>query len=250
MMNSPMLFKVCILALSLAAGLQSILGGCTTTASSGRRQETARVRAAEPMDADKTLIGLVRKFANDEGPHGEAAWEQLRRYPRQDSINSLKRIQEAVPEHDTLRVDIAFVFCNLDYKYQFNRQTVVTAFAKRGQHGLGEERLISRLVRRGDSDLLHVLFSAAERSDGALSEGLSDTFAEQILGDPEKFLLKLKSEPLETRRKVYELLDETVMTEDDVRKVKTYLRSVPRDAAIAPVASEMIVSLPIQPPRQ
>jgi len=39
-------------------------------------------------------------------------------------------------------------------------------------------------------------------ADGALSEGLSDTFAEQVLGDPEKFLLRLKSEPLGTRRKV------------------------------------------------
>jgi hypothetical protein len=231
---------------SLTVILVPMLTGCSPAASLSQASNSNQVRETEKAATtmDKPLIDQVRKFARDEGAGGKEAWKELNAHPRQELIGSLTSIQKATPEGDTLGVDIAFVLCHLDHEYQANRQLIVSAFTKSNRHALDEERLLSRLVGRGDKELLPVLFSAVEWSDGALSEGLSDTFAEQIRSDPEKFLLKLKAERPEIRQKVYGLLDETVMSEEEMKKVKEYLASVPKDAAIAPVATEMLKALP------
>lgn len=238
--------KAYILTFRIAVTLAPMLAGCSPAASSRQVPSSHQERETEKaaMVMDKTLIEQVRKFAGDEGFLGTEAWKKITAYPRQELISSLTSIQKDTPEDDPLRIDIAFVFCNLDYEYQANRQIVVSAFTKSKRHALSEEWLINRLIRRGDKELLPILFSAVEQSDGALSEGLSDTFADQIRSEPEKFLLKLKAEPLRIRQKVYELLDETVMSEEDIKKVKKYLASVPKDAAIASVANEMFKALP------
>jgi len=243
--------KVYLLIFQLSVSFVAVLMGCSPATSSSQVSGSNQTRKVEQatVGVDRTLIEQVRKFANDEGAAGQAAWETLNAYPRQELISSLTKIQKATPESDPLRVDIAFVLCNLDYEYQPNRQLIVSAFTKTNRHALGEERLISRLILRGDKELLPVLFSAVEWSDGAVSEGLSDTFAEQLRSDPEKFLLELKSEPLGVRQKVYALMDDSVLSEEDVKKVKKYLAALPRDSGIAPVAKEMLKAL-LAPHRQ
>jgi hypothetical protein len=218
-----------------------MLLGCSSVTSSSQVSGSNQTKKVERASAamDRTLIELVRKFVGDEGAVGQEAWKKLTTYPRQELISSLTNIQKAAPEGDPIRIDIAFVLCPLDYEYQPNRQLIITAFTKTNRHALGEERLLCRLIRRGDQELLPVLFSAAEWSDGALSEGLSDTFAEQLRSDPGKFLLELKTEPFEVRQKVYALLDETALSEEDVKKVREYLAALPRDSAITPIAREM-----------
>ena len=240
-----MLSKACVLIFCLTVLLVPLLTGCSPAVSSSRVYSSTQAREVEKeaMVMDKTLIEQIRQFARDEGALGKEAWGKLNAFPRQELISSLTSIQKATPEGDPLGVDIAFALCNLDHEYQANRQVIVSAFTKPNQHAFSEERLISRLVRRGDKELLPVLFSAVERSDGALSEGLSDTFADQIRSDPESFLLKLKAEQPRIRQKVYELLDETVLSEEDITKAKKYLASVSIDASIAPVAKEMLEAL-------
>lgn len=233
------------LILQLSLILTPIVVGCSPANSSYRPRDAGQtLEAARTVRGmDGKLIRQVREFARDEGPPGKRAWEELNAYPRQELIDSLLRLRGATPEGDPLRTDIAFVLCNFDHDYQANRSAITTAFAKTSPHVFGEERLIIRLVARGDTDLLPVLFSAAGWSDGALSAGLSETFAEQLRSDPERFLLKLKDEPSGTRREVYEVLSGTRLPENDVAEIRKYLKSVREDAAVAPVAREMLATL-------
>ena len=238
-----MFFNACTVVLYLMTALAPMMTGCSPAAVSGRASDAGQARGAESGATEVNLTLLVKRFAGDEGPGGREAWEKLSAYPRMELISSLTRLRTSAPEDDPLRVDIAFVLCNLDYEYKANRQAVVSAFTNTERPDIGEERLITRLIRKGDEDLLTVLFSASGRADGALSEGLADTFAEQVLKDPETFLRKLKSEPLSTRRKVYELLDESVLSEKNLRDVKSYLASVLRDPSVGAAADEMLKAL-------
>ncbi len=96
------------------------------------------------------------------------------------------------------------MLCNLGHEYDLNKQIVMSAFTSKQSQGLAEERLIDRLIRRGDKELLSVLFSAVPKSDGALAEGLAETFAGQIRDDPEHFLTKLSAEPPSAKRNAYQ----------------------------------------------
>lgn len=240
-----MFTRTCLLIFQLAVTAHAGCYSVTSPSQVPDSNQTRMVGQATTTTMDGNVIEQVRKFAGDEGAVGQEAWKGLNAYPRQELISSLTNIQKATPEGDPLRVDIAFVLCNLDYEYRPNRQLIIDAFTKTNRHALGEERLLGRLVGRGDHELLPVLFSAAEWSDGAVSEGLSDTFAEQLRSDPGKFLLELKTEPSELRRKVYALLDETALSKEDVKKVELYVEALPRDSAIAPVAEEMLRALTV-----
>jgi len=62
--------------------------------------------------------------------------------------------------------------------------------------------MLSRLIEHGKKDLLKPLFESATWADGALAEGLSETFARELQNDREQFLKLLSSYPADTRKKV------------------------------------------------
>lgn len=192
---------------------------------------------------EKDLLMQVRLFSEDIGEIGRRAWRKLENYPRHELIKELSRIQGSTSD-ESVRADIAFVFCNLGHEYPKNRAILIFAFKHSLEEGRGPaedyEGLIDRLIRKGDRSLLRNLFAAAPRSDGALSEGLAGTFADQMERSPEQFLAALKSEPRAVRREVYELLSYAMSDNDKIMEV---LRAVPRDSPIAGMAEEMAQEL-------
>jgi hypothetical protein len=62
--------------------------------------------------------------------------------------------------------------------------------------------MLSRLIEHGKKDLLKPLFESATCADGALSEGLGETFARELQNDPEQFLSQPSTYRAETREKV------------------------------------------------
>ena len=188
------------------------------------------------------LRRYVQEFANDEGPIGNDAWNKLNSQPKQQLIDTLLGIRRETPPEDPLFIDASFVLCNLDYEYEANKDVIVLAFRRTGKEALGEERMIDRLIRRGDVKLLSVLFSAVKYSDGALSEGLSDTFATQLREHPVEFLRQLSIQPASERLQVYEIMG-AALSSNDLCKVDEALRSYPKSSEIKSVAQEMLAAL-------
>ena len=227
------------------------LVGCSTDVKPD--QDSGAVRRNNTSEGaksvDEEITKQVENFAGSNGAAAEEAWKRLESYPRQDLINSLVRMQQSLPEQDHHRVLIAFVLCNLDYEYQANRQTIISALTREPSYkdfyADWPTGLVIRLIRRGDNDLLRVLFSSAEWADGAMAEELSGIFVEQMRTDPERFLLELKSEPRRARQEIYGLLlSETTITQDDVKAIKAYLLSVRKDPKMTGIANEMLARLP------
>jgi hypothetical protein len=203
--------KLSTLASLLAAISLLLMGGCSSGATSNEGFKNQSNQAPNKMEE---LRRDVETFARDEGDLGQEAWKRLNGYPKSQLIADLRSIQQNTTKGDSLYVDVAFVLCNLYHEYDPNKQIVVSAFTSKQSRGLAEERLIDRLIRRGDKELLPVLFSAVNKSDGALAEGLAETFAGQIRDDPVSFLIKLSAESPSTRRGIYQILDGALSAED------------------------------------
>ena len=195
---------------------------------------------------DPELTKLIKTFSEDVGENGQAAWQKLQSYPRKDLIDSLLGMRENLPKDSPMQLSVAFVLCNLNYEYQPNVQIIVSALTKvphnQNPHADIAGAMLGRLTHRGDKDLLRVLFAAVPWSDAALSEGLSDTFAEELRSDFKEFLLKLKDEPKETRSKVYRLIDSGSLTAEDIRKLRGQLVSLSGRAPLSQVARELLAS--------
>lgn len=192
--------------------------------------------------SDKDIIDQVHKFATYEDETGRQAWDKIQSYPRQELIDLLLNTQHNLSENDLLRTDIAFTFCNLDYEYQINKQIIVSFFNKSSEYSDYLERPVDRLIRKGDKDLLAILFKSVQRADGSLAEGLANTFAEQMKNAPEDFLSHLKAEPQNIREKVYKLY-EGALSVSDKKKVKDYLSLVTQNSSNAQITREMLQSL-------
>src|SRR5437588_1230845 len=123
---------------------------------------------------DPELTRLIKTFSEDVGENGQAAWQKLQSYPRKDLIDSLLGMRENLPKDSPMQLSVAFVLCNLNYEYQTNVQSIVSALTNVS----AQPELLCR-YRRGDAwsvdtsrrqSLLRVLFGAVPWSDAALSE--------------------------------------------------------------------------------
>ena len=195
---------------------------------------------------DPELTRLIKTFSEDVGENGQAAWQKLQSYPRKDLIDSLLRMRKNLPKDSPMQLSVAFVLCNLNYEYQNNVQIIVSALTNvpHNQNYYADiaAGMLGRLIHRGDKSLLRVLFGAVPWSDAALSEGLSDTFSEELRSDPKEFLIKLRDEPKQTRSRVYILIDSGPLTAVDIKNIRSQLASVPRIDPISQVARELLAS--------
>ena len=208
------------------------------------RQENVTTPRTEGMDPE--LTKLIKTFSEDVGENGQAAWQKLQSYPRKDLIDSLLRMRKNLPKDSPMQLSVAFVLCNLNYEYQNNVQIIVSALTNvpHNQNYYADiaAGMLGRLIHRGDKSLLRVLFGAVPWSDAALSEGLSDTFSEELRSDPKEFLIKLTHEPKRTRSRVYILIDSGPLTAVDIKNIRSQLASVPRIDPISQVARELLAS--------
>jgi hypothetical protein len=232
---NPVQSFVATLLRSIGATLLLACLGCHSSASVDETQKNLHSKTNDNMNA---VITDVQTFAKDEGKSGEEAWARLSAHPRSELIDALRKIQSDT-NNPSLSVDVAFVLCNLDHEYDLNRQMIVSAFTKAKRDAFSEERLIDRLIQRGDKDLLRVLFSAALYSDGALSEALSETFARELSKNTEQFLSHVSAEPSSTRKQIYRLLVGSLSPED-VTRVETAIRPFAGKPAVRKTAEELL----------
>jgi hypothetical protein len=187
---------------------------------------------------DQELLEIVETFSTDLGESGENAWKQLKGYPRQELIDRLSRIRDDANPDDFVKTNIAFLMCNLDHDYESNREIIVSAFNQSPDTAELYEAQIDRLIRRGDKGLLQVLFEIAPQSDGALSDGLAETFAFQIKTDTEGFLAQLRTQPRSTRSQISDFVNSAI-SEEDKSVIRTSLRSIPESSQLANLAKEV-----------
>ncbi|HZE69372.1 MAG TPA: hypothetical protein VE135_07630 [Pyrinomonadaceae bacterium] len=146
--------------------------------------------------ADNELMALVKTFSEDLGENGQEAWRKLGSYPRSDLIHTLLRVRKMRNTAPSIQSSIAFVLCNMDYEYQKNVQIIVSGLPT----GLKDQNyadqsavLLGRLIDRGDTNLLRILFNAVPWSDASLATALGDVFSRQLRDRAEMFLTQLKA---------------------------------------------------------
>jgi len=225
-----------------------VSSACIGTEGSNHRPVTGQDNVASPRTKvmDPELTRLIKTFSEDVGGNGQAAWQRLESYPREDLINSLLNLRNDLPKDSPMRYSIAFVLCNLNYEYQPNVHVIVSALTKvpheQNYDADSAESMLGRLIHRGDKELLRVLFGAVPWSDGALAEGLSDTFSEELRSEPKEFLTRLRNEPKDTRSKTYRLIASGSLTAKDLQNLRGQLAALPRTAPIFQVAQELLAS--------
>ena len=212
-----------------------VVVGCRSNSPSNQGKQAARPLSET---SDQELLQLVETFSTDVGESGENAWTQLQGYPRQELIDRLLRIREDTNQDDFVKTNIAFLMCNIDYDYESNRGIIVSAFNQSPDTAELYEAQIDRLIRRGDKGLLQVLFEIAPQSDGALSDGLAETFAFQIKTDTEGFLTQLRTQPRSTRSQISDFVNSAI-SEEDKSAIRTSLRSIPESSQLANLAKEV-----------
>jgi len=221
---------------------------CATRGEPNQGLVTGQANIASPMtkSMDPELARLIKTFSEDRGENGQAAWEKLQSYPHNHLIDSLLRIREDLTEDSPMQLSVAFVLCNMNYEYSTNVQIIVSALTKiphsMNYYADNAEAMLSRLIHRGDKALLQVLFSAVPWSDGALTEGLSDTFSDELRSDPREFLSQLKKTHEATRLKVYKQIRSGSLTADDVKRLRGQVKSLARTGPISQVAKEILSS--------
>jgi hypothetical protein len=203
-------------------------------------KNVSNARDRQQDKSDQEVLEQVRTFATDEGSLGQEAWVALTRNNRENLVNSLHRLLRSTSLNALDKCSVAFVLCNLDVDYKENSAFVVANFNQSLENASSLERLISRLVDRGDSDLLVPLLAMSVKADGDFSEGLADTFAKQMETQPGRFLTLVKEQPDQIRHRVYDLI---AMGSSDSERIKKYLLAVPKDSQLWPVAKEMLAAI-------
>ena len=216
-----------------------MLSACRSNSTPPANQQSGAPNNKElSATSDAELIDQIEVFSTDVGEPGEAAWRQLEAYPRRELIDRLSLIRDASNQDDFIKTNIAFVLCSLDQEYPVNREIIVSAFNQSPDTAELYVAQIDRLIQRGDIHLLQVLFAIAPRSDGALSEGLADTFAYQIKGNTEGFLAQLGKQPRTIRSQVSDFINSATSDQDKIL-IKSFLKSIPESSPLAGLAKEM-----------
>jgi len=166
---------------------------------------------------------------------------------RRSLVPDIEALRTQAGEDEIFKTELAFVLCFFGHDYENNKNKITEALrASRYDHRFGSieaESMIAELIRRGDLGLLSELFNTVVWSDGALSEGLVDTFVEMLVKNPNGFLLILSGASPETRRSVYRLTDKSSFPPDDLIKVRKSLSSASVPASLRPIARELLASL-------
>jgi len=179
----------------LSLGCQNVNKPNTTSTHvlSGAPQATQSNQSQNKDDANRELITLAKDFSTSDARKQDLAWKTLNSYARSDLVNGLSQLGKAGTKDETDKVAIAFVLCNLDFEYDANKEVIVAALMKEphseNSRSDWEAGLIGRLIKRGDKNLLPVLFRVAEWSDGALSEELAGVYLDNWRSDPKGFLI-------------------------------------------------------------
>ncbi|HSF23080.1 MAG TPA: hypothetical protein VLE20_02555 [Blastocatellia bacterium] len=150
------------------------------------------------------------------------------------------------PQDPRFEIESAFVLCSIGHDYENNKNRITAALRESRDDprfdSVAAERMITRLIRRGDASLLSELFNAASWSDGALSEALSDTFGEQLVRNPKDFLLSLNVAG-SARQNVLKLIGGSSLSQNEMNELKAYLTSAGVPFSLRPVAKELLANL-------
>lgn len=234
--------QLALIAMLLGAMVQS---NCRPRMSdqSVQTQQTNRSQSAN----DKQLLEQIEQFASSDENVSAVAWRNLQSHDRSKLIHDLTRIRDAAAPDDRNRALIAFTFCALGHEYDSNRKVVVSALSRKAPfkdlYGDWAAALVRRLMNQGDHQLLAQLFEAAEWSDGAMSEELASSYSQGLKADPENFLRLLSAQSEAIRNRVINLLKYESFTADEKTKVNNYLKSVPRESNLAPLARQIMNAL-------
>jgi len=229
-----------------------LIGGLSACSQAERRGKEPVLRTTQTKESpDLSDLGDLKRqievFASYGGQQGDAARKVLEAYPSEKLVPDIEALRTQAGEDEVFKMELAFVLCFFGHDYETNKNKITEALrASRKDHrfdSVGAQSLIRELIRRGDSTLLSELFNAATWSDGALSEGLATTFGEQLVHDPNAFLMTLSRVNAETRRYVYRLTDGSSLPPDDLIKVRKSLSSASVPSSLRPIARELLASL-------
>lgn len=217
-------------------------------------QLRSEVNAVRQSPSDKDLMKQVEAFASSDATVSTKAWAAIESYDRQRLISELTRLYGSVSDDDYHKVLIAFTLCKLNHEYAANRSIVLSSLTKKSPYkrfyGDWAASLVHRLLLGGDKEVLSDLFTAAEWSDGAMSEELSDAYSDGIKNDPGRFLKTLAVQSESNRHKVYTLLKDNSLTKDESERVQAFLKSIPLNSDLHETAQETIKALQSDPTRQ
>jgi len=231
-------------SLTLSSFLGCAVHGTQGLEPSARQKEDV----TSPMQiSDDQLMSLVSRIVAGADERSEA-WNALNTTPREELISRLQQIRNAIPEDDHRRVSVAFVLCLLASDYENNKSAIVRDLLKephnKNPYNDWEAELVHRLIVRGDSHLLPTLFETTVWADGAMAASLSGYLTYHMRNRPEQFLLELKAQREEIRQDVYErLMQDELLTKEDLASIKRYLESVPKTSPISDVAHEMLTAV-------
>lgn len=253
-MRSPKdLLAVGILSLTLTALLACSNGAASNqhsnsnSATGDQQSDNVGSKSSNSKQNEKEdLISLVNTATFDVGELGKQAREKLQHRDHAQLIRTLSTLRDSLPEDDVRRLEIASFFCSIGYEYRANRQMIVSAFDKDSPYrNLHDDvwMMIDRLIGGGDKGLLSLGFNAVERADGALAEGIDDTFDSQLANDPENFLKELARQPKKVRTEVYDYISPNRVPNTDFGKLRRYLKSIPPRSTLSPVAKEFDAAL-------
>lgn len=239
-----------LISLILSGGF---IAGCTAVSETSNDRDVSQRQNAPSDKETREIRELLKTFSEDVGPKGEDAWRKLQASPDSQLINELEQLERNASASDRIRPQIAFVFCWIDRDCVTRVSVIEAALSKsspyQGFYADDAESMLSRLIERGKKDLLKPLFESATWSDGALSEGLSDTFRRELQKDPEQFLSLLSPCAADTRQKVYWLTTVDGFTDNELTVLRRRLSTISKTSRAYEAARELLQALSSQKSR-
>ncbi len=218
--------------------------GCDTSVQPSNapiKIQTDHVLSTVEQDQEDLKKQIIA-FAEGEGD--DSILQDFKTLPQDSLMASIEHIRDNASINDPIRVKIAFLFCRLGYLYSENRAIVVTGLSHppryEGFYADQAVGMLASLIRGGDKNLLSVTFKAAKDADGALAEGLTAIFIENLRERPDRLLQELTYVDSDTRKEVYKLVGFAIATTYDSDKIKAYLSSVPKESEGYSMAKEML----------
>jgi hypothetical protein len=241
----PKSFQITLLGILLTTTFQC---SCSARASEPDLHSVSSNPAGQSTSSDdEQLLREVQQFASSDERDADAAWRSLQSHDRSKLIKHLTRISDASTPDDRNRALIAFTLCNLGHEYASNRKIVVSALSKNPpfKQLLGDWAvdLVSKLMIRGDRDLLVPLFSVSEWSDGAMSTALAHAYSQALAADTGSFLQLLSSQSEATRDRVLELLKSNSLTTEETARVRFYLKNVSHSSKLHLIAGRVMKAI-------
>lgn len=201
-------------------------------------------RKGTALQADAQLIESIRTFAEDAGPRGLSAFEQLRA-----KTDFLQQLQNSLPGDDAFRPMIAFTLCYAGRNCAVNLAVIESAFNKpspfKGFYADEAQEMLNRLIEKANQEgrqddvknLILKLLAASPAADGALAEGLGVTLSLKLRDQTSSFLAALDelsataaSTPI--RNSALELIRSTdYLTSDELTNISTQVQGNPSASA-------------------